>query len=99
MARSGRDRMATRSMILCGCAAGALAFGATVPPAVAQPADQPAATAPNGLEEIVVTARRREEKLQSVPISVQAFSGDTLQEHRIEGIQDLSKLVPALTNV
>ncbi|HTJ62750.1 MAG TPA: OmpA family protein [Alphaproteobacteria bacterium] len=71
---------------------------AWLPLAHAQGNDQPVA-ASNGLEEIVVTARRREEKLQTVPISVQAFSGETLQKHRVEGIQDLSKLVPALTNV
>lgn len=68
------------------------------PAAQAQQNDQTtAATA--GLEEIVVTARRREEKLQSVPIAIEAFGGDALQEHKIEGIEDLSRLVPALVQV
>jgi iron complex outermembrane receptor protein len=68
-------------------------------PAQAQQADQPAAAGGTGLEEIVVTARRREEKLQTVPIAIEAFGGQALQEHKIEGIEDLSRLVPALVQV
>jgi len=55
--------MTIGSMVLCGCAASALSLGASAPGAMAQQGDQPAATGSNGLEEIVVTARRREEKL------------------------------------
>ena len=88
----------TRKIVLLACSMLGGSVFVSPPFAHAQQGDQ-AAAGSSGLEEIVVTARRREEKLQSVPISVQAFSGDTLQEHRIEGIQDLSKLVPSLTNV
>ena len=77
-------------------------FGAGVmlspPVAQAQQGDQTTASTP-GLEEIVVTARRREEKLQTVPIAIEAFGGDALQEHKIEGIEDLSRLVPALVQM
>jgi iron complex outermembrane receptor protein len=90
--------MTTRSMMLHASLASVLLL-LPAPPSRAQQGAQATAASAGGLEEIVVTARRREERLQSVPISVQAFSGDALQEHRIEGIQDLSKLVPALTNV
>ena len=51
-----------------------------------------------GLEDIVVTARRREESLQTVPIAVQAFDGAALDERHIENAVDLSKIVPALTS-
>ena len=34
----------------------------------------------NALEEMVVTARRREESLQDTPLSITAFSGDMLQQ-------------------
>ncbi len=43
------------------------------------------------LEEIIVTARKREESLQDVPISVQAFSGEEITE---QGIVDLQMLAP-----
>jgi iron complex outermembrane receptor protein len=43
------------------------------------------------IEEIIVTARKREESLQDVPISVQAFSGDDITE---QGIVDLQMLAP-----
>jgi iron complex outermembrane receptor protein len=50
------------------------------------------------LDEIVVTARRREEQLQDVPLAIQAFSDETLEDRRIENATDLSKIVPALTS-
>lgn len=50
-----------------------------------------------GIQDIVVTARRKEESLQSVPISVQAFSGAALTERNIQDATDLQKLVPSLT--
>jgi len=69
-------------------------------PAIAQ--DIPAAAGPapragNALDEIVVTAQRREENLQSVPIAVQAFSGEVLEERNVQDVVDLQRLVPALT--
>jgi iron complex outermembrane receptor protein len=49
-----------------------------------------------GLEEIVVTARRREEKLQSVPLAVQAVSAAKIEQQRIRNVTDLQRIVPAL---
>ena len=46
------------------------------------------------LEEIVVTARRREENLQTVPISVMAFSTEDLEVRGIDNILRLNVLVP-----
>ena len=43
------------------------------------------------IEEIIVTARKREESLQDVPISVQAFAGEDIAE---QGIVDLQMLAP-----
>lgn len=48
------------------------------------------------LEEIVVTARRREESLQEVPIAVTAMSEDYLRVQNIAEIQDLGTKVPSL---
>jgi iron complex outermembrane receptor protein len=47
------------------------------------------------LEEIVVTARRRAESLQDVPISVQAISGEQIAE---QGLIDLASLAPYTPN-
>ena len=49
------------------------------------------------VEEILVTARRTEENLQSVPASVSAFSGATLEEARIEDLGELQGYVPNLS--
>ncbi len=46
------------------------------------------------LEEVVVTARKREESLQDVPISINAVSGAKLEEAGINKLEDLQALVP-----
>ena len=48
------------------------------------------------LEEIVVTARKREENLQDTPIAVSAFSGEQLARSGILNISDFNKAVPGL---
>ena len=48
------------------------------------------------LQEIVVTAQRREENLQSVPVAVTAFAGDVLERQQISDIADLDGLAPGL---
>ena len=57
---------ASLAILFATASTAALAF---VQPASAQAPDQPAATAGTGLEEVIVTARRREEKAQTVPIA------------------------------
>src|ERR1700734_4340024 len=49
-----------------------------------------------GLEEIIVTAQRREESLDKVPISVTAFSQKTMDDLHIENFSDLASVVPGL---
>ncbi len=46
------------------------------------------------LEEIIVTARRRQESLQETPIAVSAFSGDELTDIGINNLQDFRLVVP-----
>jgi iron complex outermembrane receptor protein len=60
-------------------------------------AGQPAASA-GGLEEIVVTARRKEERLQSVPVAITAFTQASIAEKHIESASDLAHHVPALVS-
>ena len=47
-----------------------------------------------GLGDIVVTAQRREESLQSVPIAVTAVTGDTLISRGVTDVSQLAKFVP-----
>ncbi len=49
------------------------------------------------LEEVVVTAQRRAESLQDVPISLIAFSGDMVNEAGITGMADVALRTPNLT--
>ncbi len=53
-----------------------------------------AAAAP--LEEVIVTAQKREQNLQDVPMAVSAIGGEALAAAGIDNIQDLTKLVPSL---
>jgi len=50
--------------------------------------------AKSGVSEIIVTAQKREENLQDVPVAVSAFSGDTLVERGVSDMQALSGLIP-----
>jgi iron complex outermembrane receptor protein len=49
------------------------------------------------LEEIIVTARKRSENLQDVPISVMAFGKEAIEKQGIKNLEDYARLVPALT--
>ena len=64
-------------------------------PGEAAPAAKSGTTAQ--IEEITVTARRREEDVQKVPIAISAVSGTALEQHGVANGQDLTRLVPALT--
>jgi outer membrane receptor protein involved in Fe transport len=49
------------------------------------------------LEEILVTARKREENLQDVPESIQALRAATLARAGLHGLEDYSRFVPGLS--
>jgi iron complex outermembrane receptor protein len=50
-----------------------------------------------GIEEIIVTGQKKEERLQDVPIAISAFSAEQLDAQKIEGGFDLLKAVPNVT--
>ena len=97
--RSGRGgvRLAT---LLTFASATALAAGAapTLAAAAADSAPVAAAdtTAATGVEEIVVTAQRREQDIKSIPISITALGGGEVREQRITDFDDLSRNVPGV---
>ncbi|MEM7360054.1 MAG: TonB-dependent receptor [Pseudomonadota bacterium] len=48
------------------------------------------------LEEIVVTAQKRAENMQDVPISILSLGTQTLQEHNVQSFQEYAKLLPSV---
>ena len=83
---------------------GLLLSTALCAPALAQvtavPAPDPAATtAPQTVDEdvIVVTATKRSENLQDVPIAITAFSTKSLDDLQVDAFDDYAKLVPSLS--
>ncbi len=69
----------------------AVSFLAVPSTALAQSKEAPDS---GGIEEIVVTAQKRDQNVQDVPISITAFSGDTLRERNIVDVSSLSALAP-----
>lgn len=74
------------------CASGA----GTALAANAATASASSAESTGTLEEVVVTARRREETLQTVPISITAISADQLEQRGVDSTQGLNREVPNL---
>jgi len=72
---------------LCTCVILPSAFFAPVPAALGQAVM---------LEEVIVTARRREESLQETPVAVTAFGEDEMRAAQINGVADLTAFVPGL---
>ncbi len=48
------------------------------------------------LEEIIVTAEKRAESLQDIPIAISAFSNQTIERRGIDGLRDLQQIAPSL---
>lgn len=84
---STRESTASRSLLSGAAAAFALTAG---PPAWAQPTG-------NEVAEITVTAQKREENLQDVPLSVAVVQGETLEALRLNEATDISKVAPSVT--
>ena len=69
-------------------------------PAAATPTPRAVAAAPvaaDGLGDIVVTARRREESAQNVPIALTAIGGLRLEQSQTIGLADVQHQVPSLS--
>jgi iron complex outermembrane receptor protein len=70
---------------------------------LAAPADQPAgpAATPTGsdqLAEVIVTANRREQNLQDVPITIQALTAESLSQLNATTFDDYAKFLPNVTS-
>jgi iron complex outermembrane receptor protein len=78
-----------KSVLLAGAA-----WSAASSMAMAQETPQTEQTA---VDDIIVTARRREESLQDVPVAVTAVSGEQLEARGAADITELARSVPSLT--
>lgn len=75
----------------------AVALGLCAPAAFAQEAAAGPAADRDSLDTITVTARKREETIQDVPVAVTAFTAETLDKLNVEDLSDLDAQVPNLT--
>ena len=85
------DRLALQVAIT---AVGTLAAAQGVP---AQDAPPAASQPGEGLQEVVVTAQRRTQRLQDVPISVTAFDRQQMDTQGVRSIDDIARLTPGIT--
>ncbi|WP_421839558.1 TonB-dependent receptor [Novosphingobium sp.] len=95
---AGTARVAVLAMLVPGAllaASPALAAAeAAAPPQSGATAETPAAS---GVEDIIVTARRRSESVQSIPVSVQAISAATVQARDLTSLEKIAAATPQFT--
>ncbi|HKR93657.1 MAG TPA: TonB-dependent receptor, partial [Novosphingobium sp.] len=77
--------------LLAGVAFASLAWGGA---AVAQ--DNAVNSAPLSSDDIIVTATKREQTLQDVPVAVTVTTGGTIEQAQIRDLKDLQSVVPSL---
>jgi iron complex outermembrane recepter protein len=94
MAESGGDKM-TRTYTIVFGACMTLALGQWAPRTFAADA-VPGDSEKSVLEEIIVTAQKRQENLQDVPVSVQVVSGQTLELQNLNSLEDVGQVVPSV---
>ncbi|OCC23564.1 hypothetical protein MB02_10310 [Croceicoccus estronivorus] len=82
------------SVIHCGTAAAQTARNSA--PADSAAVEQEGQSHSSGIQDIVVTAQRREESLQRVPVAVTAVTSEQLEDLRITNISNLSAVAPGL---
>jgi iron complex outermembrane receptor protein len=90
------ERKVTVKILLTILATG-LTLASNTPVLLAQDGESEAASAALTLEEVIVTAQRREQNLQDVPMSISSFDGDMLKEVGIPSFQQLADITPSLT--
>jgi iron complex outermembrane recepter protein len=90
--------MTTRKSVATLALAGAIAQILTQR-GMAADATPPADYDPNSLTQIIVTAEKREESLQNVPMSISAVSGNLLDNLEMRSFSDYAALVPGMSLV
>lgn len=93
MTYSGKPaaRLLTKGVLALLVSASPLAYGQ----AMAEEAAPAPAAAPTG--EIVVTATKRSESLQTVPLAITAMTSEQLSQHHVVGFDDYAKMLPSVS--
>ena len=78
----------TKQLLLC--AAAPIAFGMLATPAIAQDGQADAAESASTGNTIIVTARKREEALQEIPLAITAYGAEAIEEAGFTGLEDIS---------
>jgi iron complex outermembrane receptor protein len=89
----GEQRMGTRTRIGLAVAAALASVAAPRTPVLAATAD----AAGGGLQEVIVTARKREENLQDVPISINVLTHKDLENLGIVRFDDYAQKIPSIS--
>src|SRR5258707_10352862 len=79
-------------LLLTSSALGLSSIAMAQDPPAAPPAAGPA---PVEAGDIIVTATKRSERLQDVPISIPALGTQTLEQHQVSSFDDYQKLLPS----
>ena len=80
-------------LVLCGTSLGGLA----ATPAWADATSGASTDSASGIQEIVVTAQKRQEALSKVGLTVNVLGGEALRDRQISSIQDLTAAIPAMS--
>jgi iron complex outermembrane receptor protein len=96
----GGDVMTSPRLKMCFFtgAAGLVTATLTTYPADAQVTNQTPSVAPaaDAVSEVIVTAQKRKERLQDVPITITAVNAKRMEQSGVQRVGDLSQVVPAL---
>jgi len=92
LSRRQKDHFQKLKMIAC-----TPAFIVGISPVFAQENASTESADINTIEEVYVTARRKSETIQDVPLTVNAISSETLQALNVRKLEDLSSIVAGLT--
>jgi iron complex outermembrane recepter protein len=98
--KSSRLTFSVKQTLRAGAAACVAAAGLAVllaPVEAAYAEDQVEGKAPAGLEEVVVTARRKEERLQDVPVAATAITAAEIQQYNITNIANVKVVAPQVS--
>lgn len=89
--------MGIKITLTLSCCVAALLTSEANAQATPEGAAQPSQSAVTETADIVVTARRRTESIQKVPISITAVTGDTLKSQGIQDLKQFSSFVPGVS--
>jgi iron complex outermembrane receptor protein len=93
----GKARLMASAALVSALAVTSVSYAQTAPVEVtAEPAAPNAVAGDNGLQDIVVTARRQSESLQKTPISITALDSAALDKMNVQSVEKVAQVAPNL---